>query len=282
MAANRRVGSGPADAGRDAAGRDPLEPSLDGAGEATRPRPFIASGGPSACSRIARRPSSCRAIPSSWRRSATSSGIWRRRIVRSLCRRKEPDPGLRPFPAPLADAPRAGGAGSHDLARPLSSRPRHRHGRAVSRDRARGRKFLDLVERTSLKVHIVMDNYGTHKIKAIRDCSQRPAQAHFTPTAPPGSTRSSAGSGCSTNRSGAASIHQGAGDYIDTTNQNPKPFKWTKSAYIRRLCQSKPRTPGDLLAVCRTLGDRLESRRKFVDERNQAFLLPPDLRLDRG
>ena len=34
------------------------------------PRPFIASGGPSACSRIARRPSSCRAIPSSWRRSA--------------------------------------------------------------------------------------------------------------------------------------------------------------------------------------------------------------------
>ena len=28
-------------------------------------------GGPSACSRIARRPSSCRAIPSSWRRSAT-------------------------------------------------------------------------------------------------------------------------------------------------------------------------------------------------------------------
>ena len=71
----------PADAGRDAAGRDPL--SLRSMARAsTRPRPFIASGGPSACSRIARRPSSCRAIPSSWRRSATSSVcIWRRRIV---------------------------------------------------------------------------------------------------------------------------------------------------------------------------------------------------------
>ena len=56
--------------------------------------------GPSACSRIARRPSSCRAIPSSWRRSATSSVcIWRALAggsshpPGSLCRRKEPDPG---------------------------------------------------------------------------------------------------------------------------------------------------------------------------------------------
>ena len=89
----------------------------------------------SACSRIARRPSSCRAIPSSWRRSATSSVcIWRRRIVPwfSVSTKRARS---RPWtvPSPLADAPRAGGAAQPRLQAPrhdLSLRgPRHRHGR---------------------------------------------------------------------------------------------------------------------------------------------------------
>ena len=64
------------------------------------------------------------------------------------------------------------------------------------------RKFLDLVEANvpaDLDIHIVMDNYGTHKTKAIRRldvaANGRAWQAHFTSApAPPGGTRSSAGS----------------------------------------------------------------------------------------
>ena len=51
---------------------------------------------------------------------------------------------------------------------------------ACPRLRGRAGPLLDL----SLRVHIVMDNYGTHKTKAIRDWfAKRPRwQAHFTPT----------------------------------------------------------------------------------------------------
>ena len=114
----------------------------------------------------------------------------------SLCRRKEPDPGLGPFP----DAPRAGGAAQPRLQAPrhdLSLRgPRHRHGRdhrqmfpapsgprvpQIPRPR-RGERPCDL------EIHIVMDNYGTHKTKAIRDWfAKRPRwQAHFGLLAQPG------------------------------------------------------------------------------------------------
>ena len=85
---------------------------------ATRPRPFIASGGPSACSRIARRPSSVeRSLP--WRRSATSSVcIWRRRIVPwfSVSTKRARS---RPWtvPSPSADAPREAERRSHDYKR---------------------------------------------------------------------------------------------------------------------------------------------------------------------
>ena len=111
-------------AGRDAAGRDPLEPSLD-------PRPFIASGGPSACSRIAST-FKLSSDPFFVEKVRDIVGLYRGSCPGSLCRRKEPDPGLGP-PAPLADAPRAGGAAQPRLQAPrhdLSLRgPRHRHGR---------------------------------------------------------------------------------------------------------------------------------------------------------
>jgi hypothetical protein len=49
------------------------------------------------------------------------------------------------------------------------------------------RKFLDAVERnvpTDLDIHVVMDNYGTHKTKPIRNWfAKRPRRhVHFTPT----------------------------------------------------------------------------------------------------
>ena len=151
-------GSGPADAGRDAAGRVPLEPSLDGAGE--RPRALdhsIASGGPSACSRSL---GDLQAVERSLlrgegpRRSSVAC-IWLPpdRLPWALCRRKEPDPGLGPFPAPLrrcAPGRRSGAATTTSAtARPLSSRPStsprrrdHRQLEGFPRHRAREfRKF---------------------------------------------------------------------------------------------------------------------------------------------
>ena len=64
-------------------------------------------------------------------------------------------------------------------------------GQCMPRHRASEfRKFLDEVERnvpSDLDVHIVMDNYGTHKTKLIRDWfAKRPRwHVHFTPTEPP-------------------------------------------------------------------------------------------------
>ena len=99
------------------------------------PSTFIASGGPSACSRIARRPSSCRAIPSSWRRSATSSVcIWRRRIVPWFSvstKRARSRPWTVPSPScRCAPGRRSGAATTTSATHDLSLRgPRHRHGR---------------------------------------------------------------------------------------------------------------------------------------------------------
>ena len=61
------------------------------------------------------------------------------------------------------------------------------------------RKFLDHVEASvppELEIHIVMDNYSTHKTKTIRDWfARRPRwHVHFTPTSASCSTRSSASS----------------------------------------------------------------------------------------
>ena len=66
--------------------------------------------------------------------------------------------------------------------------PRHRA--------AEFRRFLDEIEKAvpdDLDVHLVMDNYATHKTPLIRNwLAKRPRwHVHLTPTARPGSTRSS-------------------------------------------------------------------------------------------
>src|SRR5213596_246860 len=61
-------------------------------------------------------------------------------------------------------------------------------GKCMHRHRATEfRKFLDEVERnvpTDLDIHVIMDNYGTHKTKLVRNWfAKRPRwQVHFTPT----------------------------------------------------------------------------------------------------
>ena len=166
---------------------------------ATRPRPFIASGGPSACSRIARRPSSCRAIPSSWQKVRDIVGLYLappdRALVLCVDEKSQIQALDRSQPL-LPMRPGQAERRSHDYKRhgttslfaALDIATGEIIGKCFPRHRAREfRKFLDLVEANvpaDLDIHIVMDNYGTHKTKAIRDWfAKRPRwQAHFTPT----------------------------------------------------------------------------------------------------
>ena len=68
--------------------------------------------------------------------------------------------------------------------------------------RHRAAEFLDFLKQIDaqvppdLDIHIIMDNYATHKTRAIKAwLARRPHyHVHFTPTSPRGSTRSSAGS----------------------------------------------------------------------------------------
>ena len=116
------------------------------------------------------------------------------------------------------------------------------------------RKFLDTIEENvpqELDVHLIMDNYATHKTTEIqRWLLKRPRfHVHFTPTSASwlnlverwfaaltekqirrGSFRST--------RELEKAIHA----YVDQHNRQPKPFIWTKSAddilnSLARLCQ---------------------------------------------
>ena len=143
-------------------------------------------------------------------------------------------------------------------------------GRCFPRHRAREfRKFLDLIEANvpgDLDIHIVMDNYGTHKTKSIRDWfAKRPRwQAHFTPTSASWLNQVERWFGLLTDKQIRRGVHRSTKelertilDYIDTTNQNPKPFKWTKSAddilaAIQRFCLRTIETAEQQAKIMRT------------------------------
>jgi transposase len=104
------------------------------------------------------------------------------------------------------------------------------------------RKFLDTIDAevpTALDVHLILDNYGTHKTALIRRwLARRPRFCvHFTPTsaswlnlverwfAALTQKQIKRGAHPST-RALEAAIRQ----YIAVTNEDPKPFVWTKTA----------------------------------------------------
>ncbi|MEJ2132770.1 MAG: IS630 family transposase [Gammaproteobacteria bacterium] len=116
-------------------------------------------------------------------------------------------------------------------------------GKCYARHRAREfRRFLDLIEEAvpaDLDVHIILDNYATHKTPAIqRWLAKRPRfHLHFTPThaswlnlverwfALLTQRKIKRGSHRSTYQLKKA-IHE----FIDVNNDAPKPFVWTKTA----------------------------------------------------
>jgi transposase len=127
-------------------------------------------------------------------------------------------------------------------------------GTCMRRHRAKEfRKFLDEVEKNvpaDLDIHIVMDNYGTHKTKLIRDWFlKRPRwHVHYTPTSASWLNQVERFFALLTERAlkrgvfrSVRELEQAIENYIQATNKDPKPFRWTKTAddilaSIQRFC----------------------------------------------
>jgi transposase len=104
------------------------------------------------------------------------------------------------------------------------------------------RKFLDTIDKAvpaHLDVHLIMDNYGTHKTVMIRNWfARRPRfHAHFTPTSSSWINMVERFFAALTEKQIRRGIHRSTRqleaairDYLKIHNQAPKPFCWTKSA----------------------------------------------------
>ena len=125
----------------------------------------------------------------------------------------------------------------------------HRRHRAVE-----FRKFLDAIESevpAELDVHLIADNYATHKTALIRNWfAKRPRfHIHFTPTSASWLNLVERWFGLLTEKQLRRGVHQSSGEleadiyrYLDITNEDPKPFVWTKTAdeilaSVARFCQ---------------------------------------------
>jgi len=128
--------------------------------------------------------------------------------------------------------------------------------------RHRAAEFLDFLKQIDvgvpegLDVHIIMDNYATHKTAAIKAwLARRPNyHVHFTPTSASWInqverwfaelTRKQLRRGVHTSiKQLEADIHS----FIERHNENPKPYRWTKSAEeilasVKRFCQKTEQT----------------------------------------
>ena len=112
--------------------------------------------------------------------------------------------------------------------------PRHRHQEFL--------KFLRLIDRQTPKekeIHMVLDNYGTHKHPKVKEwLGKHPRyHLHFTPTSASWLNQVETWFGILTQRQirrGAFKSVQELVDsiekYIATHNQSPRPFVWTKTS----------------------------------------------------
>lgn len=128
--------------------------------------------------------------------------------------------------------------------------------------RHRASEFLDFLKQIDanvpggLDVHIVMDNYATHKTPAVKAwLARRPHyHVHFTPTSASWInqverwfaelTRKQIQRGVHTS---TAQLEADIRSFIDQHNADPKPFRWTKSAdeilaAVKRFCQKTQQT----------------------------------------
>jgi transposase len=128
-------------------------------------------------------------------------------------------------------------------------------GKCYGRHRAAEfRKFLDEIEASvpdNLDVHIVMDNYATHKTPLIRNwLAKRPRwHVHLTPTSSSWLNQVERFFAMLTDKKirrgiyrSVAALRADIACFIDRHNADPKPFRWTKSAddilaSIERFCR---------------------------------------------
>lgn len=127
-------------------------------------------------------------------------------------------------------------------------------GKCYGRHRAAEfRKFLDEIEASvpaELDVHLIMDNYATHKTPLIqRWLVKRPRwHVHLTRPVRHGPTRWSASSLLTDKKirrgvyRSVAALRADIASFIERHNADPKPFRWTKSAddifaSIERFCR---------------------------------------------
>jgi transposase len=104
------------------------------------------------------------------------------------------------------------------------------------------RQFLDEIEAqvpAELDVHIIMDNYGTHKTPLIRKWfAKRPRfQVHFTPTYGSWINLVERWFAELTNKRirrgvfrSVKELEAAIREYIEVNNEDPKRFVWTKTA----------------------------------------------------
>jgi transposase len=104
------------------------------------------------------------------------------------------------------------------------------------------RKFLDRIDAqvsTDLEVHIILDNYGTHKTPLIRAwLAKRPRfHVHFTPTYGSWLNLVERWFGELTTKQLRRGAHRSVSEleraiweFIEVRNDEPKPFVWTKNA----------------------------------------------------
>jgi transposase len=132
------------------------------------------------------------------------------------------------------------------------------------------RRFLDVIEGqvpAGLEVHLILDNYGTHKTAIIRTwLAKRPRfHVHFTPTYGSWLNLVERWFAELTNKRirrgvfrSVKELETAIREYIEVHNEAPKPFVWTKTAdqildsiarYARRTLTSHP--PG---LISRTTG----------------------------
>jgi transposase len=185
------------------------------------------------------------------------------RVVRG---REVPDSGARPQPADVADAPRPTSAaqprlhphGTTSLFAALDIATSKIIGKCYSAIAPEFRRFLDEIEAAlspQLDVHLVMDNYATHKTPLIRAwLAKRPRwHVHLTPTSSSWLNQIERFFALLTNKKVRRGIHRSVNAFradiacfISHHNADPKPFRWTKSAdnilaSIERFCRSPRR-----------------------------------------
>jgi transposase len=116
------------------------------------------------------------------------------------------------------------------------------------------RQFLDTIAAAvpaALSVHVILDNYGTHKTPLIHRWLLRHPRfhVHFTPTGTSWINLVERWFATLTDKQLRRGVHRSTRDlettilhYIDLTNERPRPFVWTKTAdeilaSVARFCQ---------------------------------------------